>query len=116
MKKQYTTNEIMDAIKNYDLSFDTDNAGSWGYYLHHDGEKFVSHCGDEIQTFFEPAPYIDALSAQCTDNHPDDEDAASDEFWNQVYDLESADNEDFKAVVEGMTDQVNSWLAEKEDD
>ena len=114
MKKQYTTTEIMEAIKNAEFSLDTDNAGNWGYYLHHDGKNFVSHCGDEIQTFFEPAPYIDALSAQCTDNHPYDESAASDEFWDQVYDLESADNDDFMAVVEGMADQVNSWL-EKED-
>ena len=114
MKKQYTTTEIMDAIKNADLSLDTDNAGGWGYYLHHDGEKFVPRCGNDIETFFEPAPYIDELSAQCTENHPGDESAASDEFWDKVYALESEDNDDFMAVVEGMTDQVNGWL-KKED-
>lgn len=114
MKKQYTTTEIMEAIKNAELSLDTDNAGNWGYYLHHDGEKFVPRCGSGIETFFEPAPYIDALSAECNDSHPDDENAANDEFWNKVYALESEDNDDFMAVVEGMTDQVNGWL-EKED-
>ena len=61
---------------------------------------------------------MDELSAECTANHPDDSNAASDEFWDRVYTLETEDNPDFMEVVEGLRDEVNKWLEErdKEDD
>ena len=60
-----------------------------------------------------PAPYIDRLSAECSEHHPDDQDAAADEFWARVYNTE--ETEDFDELVEEMTEKVNDYLAEKED-
>ena len=113
MKKQYSLEEIFDVLKNSDTALDSNYGVEWGYYLHHNGENFVPHSGPDNKTFYEPAPYVDELSEKCSEEHPDDPDAASNAFWNTVYTLENADNEDFMSVVSGLCDQVNEWLEEQ---
>ena len=68
---------------------------------------------DYGKTFLVAARYIDDLRDECNERHPDDPIAAGDEFWDLVYATE--ETEDFDEVVEQMTEEVNAYLAEKED-
>lgn len=108
---KYTREDIIREIKK-NQSLDNGYGSGWAYYLHHDGEKFVPCAGDGIKTFCWPAQYIDDLSAECDASHPDDEQAAQDEFWGSVYDLETEDNADFVEVADGLRDEVNEWIEE----
>lgn len=111
---RYTKDQIKDYLLNKDYSLDCDDFGEWSYYLHLDEDgKLVDRRTNYGKTFLVAARYIDDLRDECNEHHPDDQDAATDEFWNRVYETEST--EDFDDVVEQMTDIVNSYLEEMED-
>ena len=115
---RYTKDQIKDYLLNKGDSLDSsygDYGAGWSYYLHLDEDgKLVDRRTDYGKTFLVAARYIDALGDECNERHPDDPIAAADEFWDRVYDTE--ETEDFDEVVEQMTDIVNAYLAEKEEE
>ena len=111
---RYTKDQIKDYLLNKDFSLDCDDFGEWSYCLHLDEDgKLVDRRTDGGETFFVAARYVDRLRDECDEHYPDDQDAATDEFWNRVYETENT--EDFDDLVEQMTDIVNSYLEEMED-
>lgn len=112
---RYTKEQIKDYLMNRDFPLDCDDFGERSYYLHLDENgKLVDRRTDYGETFFVAARYIDELSDECNEHHPDDPEAASYEFWDRVFATE--ETEDFDEVVEQMTEEVNAYLAEKEED
>lgn len=112
---RYTKEQIKDYLLNKDYSLEPDDFGEWSYYLHLDEDgKLVDRRTDYGKTFLVAARYIDDLSDECNERHPDDPIAAGDEFWDRVYATE--ETEDFDEVVEQMTEEVNAYLAEKEEE
>ena len=106
---RYTKEQIKDYLLNKGDSLDSsygDYGAGWSYYL-------VDRRTDYGKTFLVAARYIDDLGDECNERHPDDPIAAADEFWDRVYATE--ETEDFDEVVEQMTEEVNAYLAEKED-
>lgn len=112
---RYTKDQIKDYLLNKDYSLDCDDFGEWSYYLHLDEDgKLVDRRTDYGKTFLVAARYIDDLGDECNERHPDDPIAAADEFWDRVWATE--ETEDFDEVVEQMTEEVNAYLAEKEEE
>ena len=112
---RYTKEQIKDYLLNKGDSLDSGYGDGWSYYLHLDKDgNLVNLHADDGKCISVPAPYIDRLSAECDERHPDDPNAAADEFWDLVYATE--ETEDFGDVVEQMTDIVNAYLAEKEEE
>lgn len=112
---RYTKDQIKDYLLNKGDSLDCDDFGEWSYYLHLDEDgKLVDRRTDYGKTFLVAARYIDDLRDECNEHHPDDPIAAADEFWDRVYGTE--ETEDFDEVVEQMTEEVNAYLAEKEEE
>ena len=112
---RYTKEQIKDYLMNRDFPLDCDGFGKWSYCLHLDENgKLVDRRTDYGETFFVAARYIDELSDECNEHHPDDPEAAAYEFWDRVYDTENT--EDFDEVVDQMTDIVNAYLAENEEE
>lgn len=111
---RYTKEQIKDYLLNKGDSLDSGYGDGWSYYLHLDKDgNLVNLHADGGKCISVPAPYIDRLSAECSKHHPDDQEAAADEFWARVYNTE--ETEDFDELVEEMTEKVNDYLAEKED-
>lgn len=112
--KKFTEKEVMNAlIENQSLEPDYD--GSFTYYLHYKDGELVGSIGDGVETFTCEARYVDDLLAECKENHPEDEDAANDEFLSRVYDMENTDNGDFVEVVKDLTQQINEYIDENEE-
>lgn len=109
---KYTIQAIADALINSQTALDSAYDSHYSYYLHHDGQKFVSTLYDAEKTFEWPVPYIDDIWQKCEEAHPDDSDAAEALFWSEVKKTETLDNPDFRAVVEGLTEEINEWLEE----
>lgn len=101
---RYTKDQIKDYLLNKDYSLEPDDFGEWSYYLHLDEDgKLVDRRTNYGETFLVAARYIDDLRDECNEHHPDDPNAAADEFWDLVYATEE-------------TEEVNAYLAEKEEE
>lgn len=110
---------IVQALRD-NQSLEIEQDGTAWYYLHltSDGE-IASTVYDADITLSTPARYVDALREklfeEAKEKVEDEEMAreiACDNFWSQVYDLETEDNPDFMEIVNDLCEQANQALDE----
>lgn len=110
---------IVQALRD-NQSLEIEQDGTAWYYLHltSDGE-IASTVYDADITLSTPARYVDALweklFEEAKEKVEDEEMAreiACDNFWSQVYDLETEDNPDFMEIVNDLCEQANQALDE----
>lgn len=110
----YTAENIARQLIDSSTSLDLGYIENYSYYLHHDGQKFVPEIYSAEHTFQWPVPYIDDIQQRCRELYPNDDEAATAQFWNEVKKTETLSNPGFREVCEGLAAEINAWLKENQ--
>lgn len=113
---QYSLTDVKDALKRFE-SMEPDELGNFWYYLHYnDSEGFVPRVVKEYEgkNFCASADFLNKYYASCLQKHPNDRDAANNEFWSHWYRKESFRTNGFYNVVSQLTQELNEYLSEND--